>query len=99
MAKVLLQFYKTERDLKDNSISFNHTIHLQVLPKVGSKFTYQEWMYKMMNDKAQREFIERYNFQPGEFYVFDKTDYNIEVSSIDYAFYLIEKKDEEEYFN
>ena len=94
MAKVHLQFYKTEYHYKGDTPAFYHELNIEVLPKVGEKFNYQEWMFKLMDEDAQKEFTEKFDFQPREFYVIGKMDYPGNEYQIDHAFYLIEQMDD-----
>lgn len=94
MARVHLQFYKTEFHYKGNTPPFYHELNLEALPKVGEKFNYQEWMFNLMESDAQKEFTERFNFQPGEYYVIGKTDYPGKDYQVDHSFYLIEQMDD-----
>src|SRR5680860_741723 len=94
MARVHLQFYKTEFHYKGETSPFFHELNIEVLPKVGEKFNYAEWMFKLMNPDAQKKFTEQFGFQPGEYYVIGKTDYPGEEYQVDHSFYLIEKMED-----
>jgi hypothetical protein len=95
--KIKLNFYKSISKYKSNSAGhYWQDIDLDVLPEIGKKFEYQDWMLSRMEDKQQKEFLKNYSFSVGLYYVQDIMEYDRATNLIDYSVFLIENIEETE---
>ena len=89
--KIKLNFYKSISEYKSNSPRhYWQDIDLDVLPEIGKKFEYQDWMFSRLEEEEQKEFLNDYSFSVGSYYVQDIMNYDRAINLIDYSVFLIE---------
>lgn len=94
MIEVLIHFYKTEYDLRGDSIPFLLQLRLDNLPEEQSVFHYSEIMFKSMSIEEQKDFVENFGFKHGYYLVIKILEYDKQRSGIDYAMYLSSQIDD-----
>ncbi len=93
--RIKLNFYKSISEYKSNSLRhYWQDIDLDVLPEIGKKFEYQDWMFSRMEDKEQKEFVQNYSFSLGSYYVQEIMKYDLATNLIDCSVFLIQNIEE-----